>query len=103
MYREGIEELDLYIERGTERVPDDDRFHILDSGSPLGSFAMLADAQRYLAQLAARRGWQDPAASEITPGDRLRAEQAERFLRDSYRDKKTRATRRGGRGGRGGV
>lgn len=51
-FKHGHEELDLWVEEGTERVPHDGRFYIVKDGVVAQGFA---DAKKALARLSALR------------------------------------------------
>src|SRR5579871_3021661 len=78
-YRQGVPALDLYIERGTERVPNDRRYHVVHQGDLVGSFRNLRAAQ-----LCYKRK-QDALGFVVTPepiatDELLRREDLERDL-----------------------
>ncbi|MEW6202699.1 MAG: hypothetical protein AB1546_12025 [bacterium] len=45
MYKQGIKEADLFLEEGTNRVPNDGKFHIIKNGKIIGSYKTLRKAQ----------------------------------------------------------
>jgi len=99
-YKYGYAEDDLYVERGTDRVPCDGLFYLVRSGQVGEGFDSLKRALARLSQLRAFGSGVEPA----TPADRaLQREMTDRFLRESSNQKRARATKKGGKGGSGGV
>jgi len=79
-YRQGVPAVDLYIERGTERVPSDRRYHVLEAGAVVGSFRGLRAAQRcYQLRLAALNYVPERSDTPSTE-EQLRRENIERDL-----------------------
>jgi hypothetical protein len=103
-YKSGYEDQDLYVESGTDRVPDDGLFHIVLHGRII---EVHPSVKRALARVQQLR--HDPhAGDDGQPGTdakskSLQAEMVHRFLQESSREKRARATRKGGKGGSGGV
>lgn len=79
-YKQGVPAIDLFIERGTDRVPQDQRFHVIETGAVIGSFRTLRAAQRlYQERLTALHFAPTPAAV-ISTDEQLRRENLERDL-----------------------
>jgi hypothetical protein len=90
-FRQAVERIGLSIERGTESVPNDERFHVLLGGQVVYSAASKAKA---LAEYKRRR---DTLLSEAEvepqtrdPREALRRERAERELRAMRSDSNVR-------------
>jgi hypothetical protein len=104
-YRQAVPALRLSLERGTEGVPDDGRFHVLRDGEVVYT----SESQREA--LLLYRDLRDRLLPPIGKGVDVRriierevAEQeANRFLADSRRAKRAKALKKGGKGGSGGV
>jgi hypothetical protein len=103
-YKYGFEEWNLFVEQGTERVPDDDQYYIVHNGEVVEA---CSDAKRALARLqqvllGLSMGVQP--AGGVDPRTRaMQAEMVDSFLRQSSQEKRAKATRKGGKGGSGGV
>jgi len=98
-YKYGYDEDDLYVEQGTDRVPDDGRFHIVLRGVVIDSEGT---AQRALARLQQVRLNPPEVGSEDASPDlkakMLQAEMVHRFLQQSSAEKHANRTRKGGKG-----
>lgn len=110
MYRQRFPALALSLERGTEDVPDDGRYHLLVHGEVVESFARERPAvsayEAMRKRLIAETGWtpesEPPSRDEVLA--RLRAEWDVRAVQaDASRSKRAKAVRKGGKGGAGGV
>ena len=104
-YRQAVPALHLSLERGTEDVPDDGRFHVVRDGAVLYSSESQRDALRHYRDLRDRL--LPPTESGVDVKRIMEREVAEqeanRFLADSRRAKRARALKKGGKGGSGGV
>jgi hypothetical protein len=100
VYRYGDDKSELYVEEGTERVPDDGQFYILHEGRVLEYHSTLKKALARHNQLKTF-GVPDPDANPARRA--LHAEIADQFMRQSRNEKRAKATRKGGKGGSGGV
>jgi hypothetical protein len=96
-YRYGYDEQDLFVEQGTERVPQDGQFYIVLRGQvveahPTSKRALARLMQVRFAVMSGGAVASDPRAKamqeEITRG----------FLSDSSREKHAKVTRKGGKG-----
>ena len=101
-YRQYIPELNLSIERFTEEVPSDGKYHVLKKGELLGSFRSLKQAQTLFRELVQDSGYKPnppesgKTASEVATERYMEAKDL--YWADSYKYRGG-----GGRGGRGGV
>lgn len=87
-YKYGYDKEDLYVEQGTERVPDDGQFHIVLRGRVIEHEAT---AKRALGRLMQLRN-NLPTDEDIASGENLRSKQrademASRHLRQSTAEK----------------
>jgi hypothetical protein len=80
-YRQTLPDLDLSIERFTDRVPTDGRWYILRAGEPVGRFRSLSAAQEAWRKIVRESGWKAKPI-EVDPADVHRREQAERWSRN---------------------
>lgn len=95
MYKHGYEQEDIFVEQGTERVPDDGRFHIVYRGHAIESEATLKRALGRLQQVRAN----PPSEQSLADGSHekaklLQGEMATRHLRESTADKTSRYGRK---------
>lgn len=102
-YRYGYEEQDLYVEQGTDRVPDDGRFYVVQSGKIVESYPSAKRALGRIEQLRMASIWGQAPDDAVNPKERAmqRAVQegiAERFLKQSAFEKHVNRTRKGGKG-----
>jgi hypothetical protein len=105
-YKHYIPALDLSIERYTNRVPPDGKYHLIQRGNIIGSFRSKKQAEEKFYQIVKESGYK-PETSDKKPID-----QSELALQ-KYFDSKAifwtegpisrRGRGKGGRGGRGGV
>ena len=110
MYRQQVPELGLSMEKGTDAVPDDGRYHVLLDGEVLHSSLSERSAIRFYMdkkeQLFEDRGGK-PRPKRLTPEERLAKERAHRDIQalrmQSFERRASGARKKGGRGGRGGV
>lgn len=79
-YRQGLPVIDLYIERGTERVPGDGRFYIVYQGAVVAGFRGLKAAQRCYQERQRAIGYVPPPVQTPSADERLRNEDLERDL-----------------------
>lgn len=91
--------LGISIERGTARVPDDNRYHVIVDNEIVYSTKVLAAAEVYYEEQREARSEQARA--------RLAAERAHYDMQavrsDAFARRAANARKKGGRGGRGGV
>jgi hypothetical protein len=80
-YRQALPDLDLSIERRTERVPSDGYFYLLRSGETLGRFRSLRAAQDAWREVVRESDWK-PASHPRDASETLRREKAERWSRN---------------------
>lgn len=95
-YRYGYDEIDLYVEQGTERVPDDGRYYLVVRGQAIESEGNLKRALGRLQQLRNNL----PTDEEIASGAALQAKQragemASRHLSQSTAEKTSQFGRKG--------
>ena len=101
-YRQSIPDLNLSIERATEAVPDDGKYHVLRSGELLGSYRILKRAQEVFRRVVQESGYAPkPSDSGKTASEML----TDRYMeaKDLYWSDSHKHRGGGGRGGRGGV
>jgi hypothetical protein len=79
-YRQGIPAIDLYIERGTERVPADGRYHVVHAEQVVGSYRGLRGAQACYRSRLAASGYVPAAPPRLSAEEQLRHENIERDL-----------------------
>ena len=79
-YRQGVPALDLYIERATERVPADGRYHVVVGDVVAGSFRSLRGAQLCYRRQQELLGFVPAAVASGAADERLRREDLERDL-----------------------
>jgi hypothetical protein len=98
MYRHYIPKLNLSIERNTEKVPLDGKFHLLKDGMELESFRSKKKAEEKFKQIVGESGYK-PEISKTSPADSM-SETVDRFLRDKtiFYAEGPKYKRRGGRG-----
>ena len=101
-YRQFIPDLELSVERATDGVPHDGKYHVLKSGRNLGSFRVLKQAQTLFKQVLGESGYQPPPPPE---GKSQSEMLTDRYLesKDLYWADSHKFVSSGGRGGRGGV
>jgi hypothetical protein len=80
-YRQVLPDLDLSIERMTERVPSDGHFYLLRGAETLGRYRSLKAAQEAWREVVFASGWK-PASQKRDPSETLRREQSERWSRN---------------------
>jgi hypothetical protein len=87
-YKYGYEQEDLYVEQGTERVPDDGQFHIVLRGRVIDREATAKRALGRLQQLRHNLPDDDDVSEESMRQAKLRqGEMATRFLQQSTAEK----------------
>ena len=59
-YRQFIPDLELSVERATDNVPQDGKYHVLKGGRDLGSFRVLKQAQALFKQVVNESEYQPP-------------------------------------------
>ena len=80
LYRQYIPDLDLSIERYTEAVPSDGKYHVLRKGAIVGSFRQLKQAQEAFRKLVQESGFK--------PKPLKRSGSAAQLMTDQYLDAK---------------
>jgi hypothetical protein len=106
--RQGVPELGISLEQGTERVPDDGRYYVL-----VGAVVVFCSTSKSKA-LTEYRKHRDPlleekghSKSQTAPPELLRRRlaefEADRFLAASYGERKRKGMRKGGKAGRQGY
>lgn len=80
-YRQVLAPLQLSIERGTETVPDDGAWYLLQAGEQLGRFRSLKQAKAEWDRIVAESGWTPPTRT-VDPRVALEREQGERWSRN---------------------
>lgn len=102
-YKHYIPEINLSIEKGTDKVPNDGKYYIVSDGRITDAFKFRRQAEEKFKRLVAERGYKPTTLQNAKPnaGD----ETVERYLISKaifwaegpkYKDKR-------GKGGRGGV
>ncbi len=61
-YRQSVPDLGLSIERATDSVPDDGKYHVIRNGQTLGSFRALKPAQQLFRQAVEESGYRPQTA-----------------------------------------
>jgi hypothetical protein len=83
-YRQQLPNLDLAVERATERTPDENQFHVFYRGELVGSHKKLLAAQAQFKQLRDESGWTPPERKDdLTPEQKL-ARERELYQRSVY-------------------
>ncbi len=100
-YRQTIPELELSIERGTNRVPEDGRFYVLRNGEVLGAFRSFKKALELYKRVVEESGYRPPPVEKQS----LSQQAVARYLdaKDLYWAESHKYRALGGKGGRGGV
>lgn len=80
-YRQILPEIQLSIERFTERVPSDGGWYLLKAGETIGRFRSLKAAQAAWRETLRETGWK-PKSREVDAADVQRREQMERWSRN---------------------
>jgi hypothetical protein len=80
-YRQVLPDLELSIERFTDSVPADGRWHVLKSGREVGRFRSLKAAQEAWREIIRESGWR-PGRRDVDPDDVRRRVQIERWSRN---------------------
>ena len=101
-YRQFIPDMELSVERGTDSVPRDGKYHVLKSGRDLGSFRVLKQAQTLFKQVLNESEYQPPPPPEGKSASEMLTD---RYLesKDLYWADSHKFLSGGGKGGRGGV
>ena len=102
-YKQYVPGFHLSLERGSDSVSADGRYHILQNGQIVASFRMLKKAQEKLRELAKQAGYM-PEETKNEPKNAAQ-EGIERYLdaKDRYWAESYKFKGKGGKGGRGGV
>lgn len=102
LYRQSIPDLNLSIERYTDQVPDDGKYHVLRDNEVLGSFRALKQAQELFRKIVQESGYK-PNTEDT--GKTISQVMTDRFLasKDLYWADSYKYRGGGGRGGRGGI
>jgi hypothetical protein len=102
-YRHYLPALDLSIERYTNRVPADGKYHLVQKGNIIGSFRSRKQAEEKFHQLVEESGYK-PDSTKTKPVDPAQ-EALERYsmAKDIFWAEGPKYRSKGGRGGRGGV
>ncbi len=79
-YKQGVPAIDLFIERDTERVPCDHRYHVVERGAVVASFRTLRAAQRRYQERLQALNYTPAPAEQVSVDERLRKENLERDL-----------------------
>ncbi len=79
-YKQGVPAIDLYIERDTERVPADHRYHVVERGVVVASYRTLRAAQRRYHERLLAANYTPAPAEQVSAEERLRTENLERDL-----------------------
>ena len=102
MYRQGIPDLDLWVERGTPNVPADGRFHVVHDGKSVSNHAREADALAAYNRLRESLRPSQQAAPPIDTAEVLRRErthyEAQSVVFESQRRRGDSGRRKGGKG-----
>ena len=89
LYRQYIPDLDLSIERYTEAVPSDGKYHVLRNGEIFGSFRYLKQAQDAFRKLVQESGFKpNPSRSKGSASQTMTdqyLETKELYWADSYK------------------
>lgn len=98
MYKHYIPELNLSIEKNTEKVPSDGKFHLLKDGKIIESFRSQKKAEEKFKQLVFDSGYK-PKVPDNKSTDTV-SETVDRFLRDKtiFYAEGAKYKKRGGRG-----
>ncbi len=102
-YKQYIPDLNLSIERTTESVPHDGKFHVIREGEVLQSFRSLKQAQEFFKDIVKKSGYKPK--SEAKSRKTASQQNIDRYLetKDLYWAESYKHRGGGGRGGRGGV
>ncbi|HEY7293752.1 MAG TPA: hypothetical protein VH916_01880 [Dehalococcoidia bacterium] len=79
-YKQGVPAIDLFIERDTERVPCDHRYHVVECGVVIASYRSLRAAQRRYQERLLALNYTPVPAEPVSAEERLRTENLERDL-----------------------
>lgn len=103
MHRQGIPALDLWVEQGTDNVPDDGKYHVVHQGRIISSHAREAAAVSEYNRLKQELNADAVATpSQVDHADLLRRErvhhEAQAVLSESGRRRGEAGRRKGGKG-----
>jgi hypothetical protein len=105
--KQGVPELGVSLEQGTEGVPDDGRYYVLVDGVTVFSGVSMAKAlAEYRKHRDSLLGKREPSKMSIDPEllrRRIAEVEADRFLSASYGERKRKGMRKGGKAGRQGY
>ena len=101
-YRQAIPDLNLSIEKATDKVPNDGKYHVLRNEEVLGSFRSLKQAQELYRKMVQESGYK-PAPVVTTKSAAEMATENYLAAKDLYWSESHKHRGGGGRGGRGGV
>jgi len=98
-YKYGFEDIDLFVEQGTDRVPDDGRFYLVLRGQVIEDEATEKRALGRLTQLK----FNTPTDEDLASGANIKAkmmsgEMAKRHLSQSTSEKTAQFGRKGRKG-----
>jgi len=96
-YKFGHDPIDLFVESGTDRVPDDGAFYIVAKGVASERFTNVKQALARLSQLRFTAGLPSSLDEPTAVRNAMGAELASRQLSE-YSSKKADRTRKGGKG-----
>ena len=102
-YKQSIPKLSLSIERGTSKVPNDGKFHLLQDNKVIESFRLMKNAEERFRQLVSASGYKP----EIPTTEKTSVDEdgVERYMNSKaiFWAEGPISRTKGGRGGRGGV
>jgi hypothetical protein len=101
-YRQAIPDLNLSIEKATDKVPDDGKYYVLQNGKVLGAFRNLKQAQVLYRKIVQESGYK-PTPVTTTKSAAEMATENYLAAKDLYWAESHKYRGGGGRGGRGGV
>jgi hypothetical protein len=61
MHKQGIPDIDLFIEQGTERTPESQKFYVIYKGQVLGSYSRLKAATSKYNEVKKEVGYTPPS------------------------------------------
>ncbi len=108
MFKQGIERFGLFIEKGTDRVPDDGKYYVMHQGATVIASnsekrALKAYSELRAALLEAMGNVQEPPNTAETLRRERDARELYEVRADAFRRREQAARTKGGKGGRGGV
>ncbi|HEY7350096.1 MAG TPA: hypothetical protein VH599_17390 [Ktedonobacterales bacterium] len=69
MYKQGIPDIDLFIEQDSERTPEPQKFYVIHQGQVLASFTTLKGATKKYQQVKEAIGFTPRAPAEAEQAD----------------------------------